>query len=144
MAAAEYVRSYQKLVEAAASGQSKRIEPYLQQLARYDARYIEQLESHQVLSEDIAVRLLQSGMMKGKTADTIKKGIAPFLVQEKKSAHGRMINCDEAKSCGLKVSLIDLRSELWGLVWELYVRADWVVENRCKGLIESKNSTTTK
>ena len=141
VSAAEYVRSYNKLVGAACGGKAKRLEPLLQQLVRYDSRYIERLISHQDLSEDISVRLLKSGMMRRTKVATIRKKIAPFLVQREKSEHGRMINIEEARACGLSVKTIDLQSSAWNWVWELYVRAGWYVDHRCAAIIESPSSS---
>jgi ClpP class serine protease len=141
ISAEEYVRSYNELLEAASSGKKKRIEPYLQQLNRYDARYIEQLRSAQRLSADISRSLLKSGMMKNKTEKAIEKEIEVFLTQAKTSAHGRMINHSAAAACGLVVKIIDLRSELWNNLWELFVRSDWSVSHTCSKLIESRTSS---
>ncbi len=139
--AAEYVRSYEKLMDHATSGKAKRLEALLQQLGRYDARYIERLISHQELSADISVRLLQTGMMKGETATVINRKIAPFLIQRRKSSHGRMINAEEAMDCGLNVDIVPHDSALWARVWELYVRSDWMVSNQCLAMIESAKSS---
>lgn len=144
LSAAEYVRSYDKLMTAATSGRAKRLEPLLQQLSRYDARYIEQLLSHQQLSEDISVRLLKSGMMKGRSEKSIKRAIAPFLVQQQKSEHGRMINQEEAACCGLSLKTLDLKSDIWNRVWELYVRSNFVVQTQCKAIIESPLSAARR
>jgi hypothetical protein len=130
ISAEEYIRSYDNLISRASSGKAKRLEPFLQQLSRYDDRHIERLRSVQKLSEDISVRLLSSLMMKGKAERTIRKSIEVFLSQTRTSSHGRMINHDEAKKCGLKVKSVDLKSELWQLVWELFIRADWALEQR--------------
>lgn len=141
ISADEYVRSYQQLVAQAASGKHKRIEPFLQQLNRYDSRYIETLVSAQGLSKDISVRLLKSGMMAGQPDAKITEAIQVFLTQERTSAHGRMINSAEASSCGLNIQLIDLHSETWHILWELYVRSDWAVTNtQAVKLIESSAS----
>jgi len=99
ISAEEYVRSYDKLVESASDGKAKRLEPFIQQLSRFDARFIEQLRSIQKLSSDICVRLLKSSMMKRKSEASIRKSIDPFLTQKRKSSHGRMINYEEAEEC---------------------------------------------
>jgi hypothetical protein len=140
LSADEYVRSYENLMEYASGGKYKRIEPFIQQLNRYDARFIEGLKSARKLSESISIRLLQNGMMKGKSDAAIKKAIDVFLTQEKTSSHGRMIDWELAKQCGLKIELIDLQSELWDDIWELYVRCDWAVSNRNRKLMESSQS----
>jgi hypothetical protein len=78
ISAQEYVRSYNKLFNEARSGEHARIEPYIQQLNRYDSRFVEGLISAQNLSENISVRLLKSGMMASKTEKDIKKAIDVF------------------------------------------------------------------
>lgn len=142
ISASEYVRSYEELLGKASSGVAPRIEPYLQQLQRYDSRLVQQLRSAQELSEDIAIRLLQASMMTGKTENEIREAIRIFLLQESKKAHGRMITLDEARKCGLKIRQIDLNSEVWDALWELYVRSNWVVSTRSK-LIESRVSSVS-
>ncbi len=139
--AAEYIRAYDRLMRRGTVGSLKRLEPILQQLSRFDARHIEQLRSHQVLSEDISVRLLKSGMMRRLAATTIRQRIGPFLVQKQKSAHGRMINYDEAKACGFKLELVELKSPEWQLIWELYVRSDWVMKALYAASIETATSS---
>jgi hypothetical protein len=130
-------------MKAACNGGAKRIEPYLQQLGRFDARHIERLRSIQNLSKDISVRLLHSLMMKGKAETKIIKSIEPFLAQTRKSAHGRMINLSEAKACGLKIKLIDMNSEQWHSVWELFVRSDWAVTHSCNKVMETSNTSVS-
>jgi len=139
ISADEYVRSYENLIKDATSVPG-RIEAYIQQLSRYDAREIERLRSQQELSADISVKLLQHIMMKGKTADEIKGKIAPFLKQKEKGEHGRMIGLDEAKACGIEIEEIKLGTEPWHCVWELYVRTSWIVENTLVAVIESATS----
>jgi len=137
ISAEEYVRSYDALMADASGGKVKRIEPYLQQLNRYDARYIEQLRSAQQLSRDISVGLLKSSMMKDKNDDEIRDAIKVFLTQEATRSHGRMINADGAAACGLKVNKIPLHSDVWHRIWELYVRADWAVTHRNRKIMET-------
>jgi hypothetical protein len=141
ISAEEYVRSYDNLVDRASNGKAKRLEPFIQQLSRYDARYIERLRSIQKLSEDISIRLLGSQMMKGKSARTIRKSIEVFLSQTRTSSHGRMINYKEAMQCGLKIRRLDLQSELWHAAWELFISSDWAVEHAGRSkLLETSNS----
>jgi len=138
ISAAEYVRSYDTLMEKAISGQAKRLETIIQQLARYDARYIEKLRSAQDLSGNISVKLLKSGMMSRYSDDNIRERISEFLIQQHTGSHSRMVSMAEAKACGLKISEIELRSELWGWIWELYIRADWALSSaRCIKILES-------
>jgi ClpP class serine protease len=141
ISAAEYVRSYEKLMEAATSGTAKRLETLIQQLSRYDARHIEQLKSAQALSESISVNALKSGMMAHLSNDKIRERIAPFLIQAQTISHGRMISINEAKKCGLRVQEIKLQSLLWRQLWELYVRASWVVLTQSLKILESNRTS---
>lgn len=138
ISADEYVRSYDDLMKKATSAETGRLEALLQQLARYDARYVEQLRSAQSLAADISIRLLKSGMHRDENEKSIKEKIKIFLAQSQKRSHGRMINFDEAVDCGLNLEEIHLRSALWNDVWDLFVRSDWIVNARCEGIIESK------
>lgn len=140
ISAEEYVRSYSTLMTQASDGKAKRIEPFIQQLGRFDARFIEGLLSAQSLSRDISVRLLKSSMMQKEAVARIEKKIGVFLSQRKTSSHGRMISCEESRACGLKVTPIDLHSPSWNVLWELYVRSDWAVSHRATKLIESSTS----
>jgi len=137
ISAEEYVSSYQSLIDHATSGKAKRIEALVQQLVRYDARYIEKLQSAQALSEMISVKLLRSGMMAGASEATVKKKIMDFLIHKKTAAHGRMITLNEARACGLKIEEIELQSDLWNWVWEIFVRGDWAVSTGAKKILES-------
>ena len=141
ISAQEYIKSYTQLMNRAVSGKAKRIEALVQQLFRYDARYIERLKSAQDLSEKISIKLLKSGMMGNLTETTIKNKITDFLIHTRTASHGRMITMQEAKKCGLKIKEIKLRSELWNRLWELFIRADWAVSiPRGRKIIESAYS----
>lgn len=137
ISAQEYVRSYEQLMDKAISGEAKRIETLVQQLVRYDARYIEQLKSVQALSENISIKLLQSGIMAHFTKEKIKEKISPFLIQEEMRSHSRMVTMAEAKNIGLRIKEITLQSELWHWLWELFVRANWAVSVRSRKILES-------
>lgn len=141
ISAEEYIKSYEQLMAKAVSNKTGRIEALVQQLMRYDARYIERLKSAQALSVKISIRLLKTGMMPKFTEATIKKKVNDFLIHKRTASHGRMITMEEAEKCGLNIKRIDLRSDLWNLLWELFIRADWSVSiHRPRKIIESANS----
>jgi hypothetical protein len=128
-------------MKLATSGEAKRLETLLQQLSRYDARNIEQLKSSQELSKKIAIKLLKAGMMSAREEKAIEEAIAVFLVQKEAMSHGRMINMKEAQNCGLNVKEIELQSDLWNWLWEVFIRGNWVVSNRAtRKILESANS----
>jgi len=131
------VQSYLDLFKRAVA-ETGRVEPYLQQLANYDEREIKELQAALELSEDIAIRALGSGMMKNKDEGDIRKRIKMFLTPEKTKTHGRPICRDDAAGCGLCVEPVDARSDVWGLVYELYVRTNNFVSKRASKCIESE------
>jgi len=133
-----YLRSYKELFEKAVKSKGN-IHPFLQQLARYDEREIAELRTAVILSEDITVRALSSGMMKGMNSTKIKKKIEVFLNPSAGTqSHGRPIYLDEANKCGLAIEKMDVKTDLWKHIYELYVRTDTYVSNRAAKCIESK------
>lgn len=132
------VQSYRELFDQAVSTKGN-LQPFLQQLANYDAREIKEFEAAIELAEDVAIRALQSGMLKGLSREEIKKKIKIFLTPEETKSHGRSIFFEEAKKCGLKVELMDLKSNLWKLSYELFVRTYNYTYTRAAKCIENKD-----
>ena len=92
-----------------------------------DAKQIRWIKSAQELSENIAIKTLANGVMKGVSPKKIKAKIKPFLDPTFTKSHGRPIYSDVAKDCGLDVQVEDLKGALWTKVWELYVRLNMAV-----------------
>lgn len=132
------IKSYEALF-AKAVNEKGNLQPYLQQLSNYDAREIEELKAAFSLSEDIAIRTLASGMMKGLSSKRINEKIKMFLTPEHTKTHGRPIYREEALACGLKIDSKDVKDEFWKLVYELYIRTNNFVSTRAGKCIESKN-----
>jgi ClpP class serine protease len=132
------VQSYRDLFNEAVKTTGN-LQPYLQQLALYDARQIKDYEAAIELSEDVAIRALHSGMMNGTSKEEIRKKIKVFLTPEETKSHGRSIFYDEAKKCGLKIELMDLKSQIWKLSYELCVRSDNYTKSRVAKCIENKD-----
>ncbi|MGA7725905.1 MAG: hypothetical protein WCA95_11550 [Opitutaceae bacterium] len=128
VAAYHLVKTYDELFAAAVSTTGK-IEPYLQQLTKFDAVVINDLRAATKLSESIAVTSLKTSMLKGKDEVQIRKMIERFTNPELTLSHGRALNHELSKSCGLNIELMDLSSELWKEVWALYTRSNFVVDN---------------
>ena len=123
------VSGYKKLFESAVNTKGH-LEPYIQQLRHYDVRDINKYQSYIKLSENMAVKVLSSGMMKGKSTTEIKKKIKMFLEPEAGThAHGRPIYHPEADSCGLQIQEIDIKSDMWKDIYELYVRTNRFVSS---------------
>lgn len=133
------IKSYEKLFKEAKDLTSGKIEPYLQQLSRYDAREIEELQLAMDLSTSIAVKNLKKGMMSSMSETDIQNKIKPlFLSPDEYKSHGRPVFIKEAKDCGLNITEIDLKSDLWRYVWELYLRTNYVLQRDMAKIVESK------
>ena len=118
------VKSYDNLFNNAVKEKQGNLEPYLQQLDRYDEREIEEYRAALSLSADIAVRCLQSGMLLNASADSIKKSMKIFLSPETTKTHGRAIYRKDAKTAGLKIESLETGDRLWTLLHELYTRTN--------------------
>lgn len=142
--AAYYItKTYKDLFQAATNLVNGRIEPYLQQLQKFNAVNIKALEAATELSRSIAVSSLQQGMLKGKSDDDIKGLIKQFTEPELTLAHGRGIGIKHAQDCGLNVEEIPLDSELWKVIWGLYIRSKYLVETTCAKLIDTMEVSYT-
>lgn len=137
-AAHEIIESYDDLVKQANTTKG-RLEPYLQQLARYDARDIQNIKSAQQLSESIAVNLLKSGILKKNTNAQISAKIKPLTDPRRTINHGRPLFYDALKKCGLNVSVYKNKDPLWMAVWELYVRLNHLTSGSAAKVIESSD-----
>lgn len=135
-AAHEVIESYNDLMKQANKSKG-RLEPFLQQLARFDARDIRSIRSAQQLSESIAIRCLKNGMLQGSTDRQIKVKIKPFLDPRYTKVHGRPIYHDIAKACGLNVQLYGNYDASWQTVSQLYVKLNYFVSNNASKTIES-------
>ena len=131
------VKTYDNLFNKAVKS-TGRIEPYIQQLDRYDSREVNDYRSAIRLSEDITIKLLKQGMMKKKTKRQIKKDIKVFLDPEAGTlTHGRPIFNKEAKKCGVDIVEIDVNSSFWDDVYQLYARLERFVSRQASKAVES-------
>jgi ClpP class serine protease len=129
--------TYDQLLKDATTGSSTTIEPYIQQLGRFDAREVAQFKSWIALSKDISIKLLAAGMMTGKSDTEIEAKIRIFLEASQTRDHGRPIYSDAAKRCELNIEEIDLTSHDWNYIYELYVRTDMYVSSFAATAVES-------
>ena len=108
-AAHEIIESYEALFRGASRAKGN-LEPYLQQLARFDAAEIRRIKSLQKLSENIAIRILGKGVMAGRKPSYIKRKMTPLLDPKYTIVHGRAIYVDEVSASGLVVRTLDVQS----------------------------------
>jgi hypothetical protein len=132
------VKRYDDLFAKAVEDTSGNIEPYLQQLDRYDDRDIQDFRNLNDLAEDIAVRALRSGMMANLAPGKIIEKIKGFLKPDKPKSHARPIYFEEAGKAGLNIEVMDLRSETWNLIYELYISTDRFVNSENGKCVETK------
>ena len=124
------VSGYESLFRGAVRTKGN-LEPYIQQLRKFDTRDINKYKDLIKLSEDIAVKVLKSGTMKRKSKANIRKSIKIFLDPAAGTiTHGRSINRDEARSCGLNIDNLNVHSPEWLAIYELYARTDLFVHSQ--------------
>jgi len=131
------VASYRMLFDRATKEKGN-LQPYLQQLSRYDAREIKEFEDAISLSEDIAIKALKTGMMSSVGVAEIRKKIVKFLSPEQTKAHGRLIDRDDAESCGLTIEKVNIDNKMWDPAYELYIRLNTFVSSQVAKCIESR------
>lgn len=131
------VESYKELFNGAIK-ETGNLEPYLQQLANYDAAKIKHYEELISLSKKISINVLSSGMMSSKTSKEIEKSIGIFLDPKNTSIHGRPIFANNAQTCGLNIELLNNGSEQWNKIYELYIRLNNFVSTSVSKCIEYK------
>ena len=135
------VKSYEELFKKAVAEKEGNLEPYLQQLDAYDEREIKEFKRICSLSEDIAIRTLQSGMMKGKSNKDIKKKIELSLTPKIVHTHGRPIFKDDALNCSLNVEYIPPKDLRWEVINELYIRLNNFVSGSVPKCIENEHTS---
>ncbi len=124
------VKTYDRLFEEAGNlSPSARIEPYLQQLSKFDAAYVSEMRKAQELSEDIALSSAKLKMLAGLDDEEIRCRLRAFTDSDETKNHGRSIGWEMARECGLEVQKIELNDDLWKIIWALYTRCNYVVNN---------------
>ncbi len=136
----EVIESFDDLMEKAEQTEGK-LAPFLQQLERYDATKIRNIKSMQDTCTSIAVRTLKGGMMSNDDESVILEKIKQFLDPKRTGVHARPIYPDAAEECGLNVSMQELRGDLWGIIWDLYVRLNHVTSKMFGKIVESEESS---
>jgi len=132
----DIVKSYEQLFNEAV-GIRGHIEPFLQQLDKYDYRDINLFKRELDLSKDIALKTLKEQMCKKLSKKQIEKNIAIFLTPESTKTHSRPIFIEEAKKCSLNIKELKPRDKLWELLQELHIRSNNFVNTEAAKLIES-------
>jgi hypothetical protein len=112
------VDTYDKLMKAAA-GTRVNTEPYLQQLRLFNAAEVEEWRRWESMTTRIASEL-------GKQHPVADMGL--FTDPKRTLDHSRPIYAEDARSAGLPVYIEKPDSEMWQLVWELYSRSSYLLD----------------
>jgi hypothetical protein len=123
------IRTFDNILEKAISLESgQHIEPLLQQLSQFNATQIETYRAATKLSESIAISSLKKGMLQNEREDEIRTRIQYFTNPDVTLDHGRALNIEHIKSCGLNIEELSLDSDLWHDVRDLFTRSIFVVD----------------
>ncbi|MGB9895532.1 MAG: SDH family Clp fold serine proteinase [Thermoproteota archaeon] len=95
---------------------------YLPILSQIRPEMIKLCEDAIDFSKEFLKRWLPKGTLKH-NQEKVDEVIEAFVSGTKYKSHSQVINYEEAKKLGLNVEFIEPQSELWNLVWELYVRS---------------------
>lgn len=128
VAAHHVIRTYDNLIAQASTLKNGNIEPFLQQLSQFHATQIEMFRAATKLAESIAVTSLRKGMMKGETEVAVKKRIECFTNPDVTLSHGRALSPEHLDGCKLNIEQIDVASDFWKTVRELYSRSKFLVD----------------
>lgn len=131
------IDSYHKLFRGAIRTKGN-LEPYMQQLARYNAGTISHLEAERDLATDMAIRCLHTGMLSEHSRSAIESKMEVFLHPKHTKTHGRPIYSREAADCGLNVDVVDHNSYPWATIYELYLRSSEFVSHQAAKAIETE------
>lgn len=122
------------------------LEPFLQQLQQFDVYDIKEFKSWMALSQDIAIKLLKTGMMADHSEDQIKQNINKFLIPKETKTHSRPIYATECADCGLNIRIINKEehNKLWKNIYRLYFRLFNVTNNmKIAKILENKEISLT-
>lgn len=134
------VQGYEDLFQEAVETDGH-LEPYLQQLERYDDRDITELRSHLHLSEEISVQSLSESMMSGVDPSEIEERVEVFLEPEETHRHGRPIYVSQMRECNLELDHHEVNSDTWETIHELHMRLDNYVSSNASKCIESREKS---
>jgi hypothetical protein len=101
---------------------------YVEMLRKVDGPFVRECERAIDLAEDMAKKWLRDYMMKGKPAKKINAAVKFFADPISTLSHGRMIGWKQAQAKGLNICHEDKDSDLWQLIWELFMRSDMFIK----------------
>jgi hypothetical protein len=82
------------------------------------------------LSKTIAKEYLKKHMLKDKNEQEIEGIVEKFMKLGEELSHGRVIRAQKVVDFGLDAEIIEKNSEIWNLIWELYLRCEHYVQSK--------------
>jgi len=141
--ARSYIRGVENIRDRITRGEP--VSVYVPVLAQIRPEIIAICEEAIEFSKDFLRRWLPKGVLKGSKIDP-ETVIAELVEGQRYRSHGQVIDhADARKLLGDRVELIDPKSDLWNLVWELYLRSISYLNSMpdAAKLFETERSSTT-
>lgn len=125
-AAKSFIDAFSSLVNEAnaLAGTGRPVAAHLHLLTKQDPSWIVECIRARNATTALAERVLKNGMLRDKDVSEIKTVVASFFARGDAESHGSRISANEAKEMGLPIQVVDNKTPLWNLVWEIYVRCD--------------------
>lgn len=123
--AKSFVEAYQELVRSTQQAvvNDTPPDPFLHQLSQTDLSWVIECARAREATETIAQDLLKLSMMEGEDDEEVEAAVEEIIELGEQVHHGRPFYYGQADDLGLEVEEMDLESEEWEAVWELFVRA---------------------
>jgi len=138
-----YIRGLEEIRDRIARGEPSTV--FVPVLAQIRPEMIAFCKDAIEFSKDFLRRWLPNGVLKGSKIEPATV-IEALVEGERYKSHGQVIDFTEARSLlSDRVEIIDPKSELWNLVWELYLRSVNHLNSVQDGakLFETGSSSTT-
>lgn len=88
-------------------------------LMQRDPMLIHAAESSIKQTEELATRLLRTGMLQGTDESELQELVQKLTTRDQYHSHGAVINAEEAKALGLNVKILTNDDPLWQKIWLL-------------------------
>lgn len=125
-AAKSFIDAFSSLVNEAntLAGNGRPLAAHLHLLTKQDPSWIVECIRARNATTALAKRVLKSGMLRTKNDEEVATVVESFLARGDAESHGSRISAGEAQAMGLPIEVMNNKSPIWSLIWEIYVRCD--------------------